>query len=98
MLQLTKPLGFIERHGLWTDDRDGKPRSSSAGSRRTSCISCASLGRSARCVARQGGDVPAFLAALTSGYNINVATTTLDSANARTFARSRAAAGWASTR
>ena len=29
--------------------------------------------------------VPAFLAALTSGYNINVATTTLDSANARTF-------------
>jgi len=31
--------------------------------------------------------VPAFLAALSSGYNINVATTTLDSANARTFAR-----------
>src|SRR5262245_28645192 len=30
--------------------------------------------------------VPAFLAALENGYNINVATTTLDSANARTFA------------
>src|SRR5215470_2267494 len=30
--------------------------------------------------------VPAFLAALGAGYNINVATTTLDSANARTFA------------
>ena len=30
--------------------------------------------------------VPAFMAALTSGYNINVATTTLDSANARIFA------------
>lgn len=29
--------------------------------------------------------VPAFLAALAEGYNINVATTTLDSANARTF-------------
>ena len=29
--------------------------------------------------------MPAFLAALTTGYNINVATTTLDSANARTF-------------
>src|SRR5258708_27594838 len=29
--------------------------------------------------------VPAFLAALTTGYNINVATTTLDSADARTF-------------
>lgn len=29
--------------------------------------------------------VPAFIAALTDGYNINVATTTLDSANARTF-------------
>src|SRR5256885_10056967 len=28
---------------------------------------------------------PAFLAALDAGYNINVATTTLDSANARTF-------------
>src|SRR5262249_11998433 len=30
--------------------------------------------------------LPVFLEALTSGYNINVATTTLDSANARTFA------------
>ena len=30
--------------------------------------------------------VPAFLSALTNGYNINVATTTLDSAGARTFA------------
>ena len=30
--------------------------------------------------------VPAFLGALTDGYNINVATTTLDSAGARTFA------------
>jgi glutamine synthetase len=29
--------------------------------------------------------VPAFLGALTSGYNINVATSTLDSAGARTF-------------
>ncbi len=29
--------------------------------------------------------MPAFLAALTAGYNINVATTTLDSANARIF-------------
>lgn len=29
--------------------------------------------------------VPAFIGALTNGYNINVATTTLDSANARTF-------------
>lgn len=28
---------------------------------------------------------PAFIGALTNGYNINVATTTLDSANARTF-------------
>jgi len=33
----------------------------------------------------QVGDVPVFLAALSTGYNINVATTTLDSANARTF-------------
>jgi glutamine synthetase len=30
--------------------------------------------------------VPAFLGALETGYNINVATTTLDSANSRTFA------------
>src|SRR5712671_126803 len=29
--------------------------------------------------------VPDFIAALSKGYNINVATTTLDSANARTF-------------
>ena len=30
--------------------------------------------------------VPAFLSALTAGYNIGVATTTLDSAGARVFA------------
>ena len=29
--------------------------------------------------------IPAFIGALANGYNINVATTTLDSANARTF-------------
>ncbi|HEY4407820.1 MAG TPA: glutamine synthetase, partial [Xanthobacteraceae bacterium] len=29
--------------------------------------------------------VPAFIGALSAGYNINVATTTLDSANARSF-------------
>ena len=62
------------------------PRSSSTASRKTTSSSCASPGpiRTARRAAKTV-TVPAFIAALTTGYNINVATTTLNSANARTF-------------
>ncbi len=87
-LQVTKPLGFIERHGLWTDDQkrqaeelkrrveNGKP---AARPRR--------LGRSARGVARQGGDDPGVhRRAGDRLQHQRRRPRTLDSANARTFA------------
>jgi glutamine synthetase len=78
---------FIERHGLWSDEQR---RQAGELKRR---IEADKL----HYVRLAWGDthgysraktltVPAFLAALNSGYNIGVATTTLDSAGARTFA------------
>src|SRR5438067_6938310 len=78
---------FIERHGLWTDDQrrqaeELKRRVRSEGLKFIRVAWADPHGASrAKAVT-----VPAFIAALESGYNINVATTTLDSANARTFA------------
>ena len=85
--QVTKPLGFIEQHGLWTDDQrrhaeELKLRIEKDDIRLVRVAWADPHGASrAKAVT-----VPAFIAALTTGYNINVATTTLDSANARTFA------------
>src|SRR6201997_5229423 len=78
---------FIEEHGLWTDEQ----------SRRAADIKRRLEADKFRYVRLAWGDthgyaraktltVPAFLSALTSGYNIGVATTTLDSAGARVFA------------
>ncbi len=78
--------GFIERHGLWTD---GQRRQAEALKERV-------RGEGLRlirlawadphgCARAKAVSVRAFLEALTHGYNINVATTTLDSAGARTF-------------
>jgi glutamine synthetase len=85
--QVTKSPGFIARHGLWTDEQR---RQAAALARRIATenlhlvrLAWADPHGAARAKAVT---VPAFLAALETGYNINVATTTLDSANARTFA------------
>jgi len=78
---------FIERHGLWSDEQ--RRRVDEIGRR----IDADEL----RYVRLAWGDthgyaraktltIPAFLSALSSGYNIGVATTTLDSAGARVFA------------
>src|SRR5579862_6986746 len=78
---------FIERHGAWTDEQR----------RRAEEIKRRLEADKLRYVRLAWGDthgysraktltVPAFLSALTSGYNIGVATTTLDSAGARVFA------------
>jgi glutamine synthetase len=81
------PAGFIERHGLWSDDQrrhaeELKVRLNKDDIRLIRIAWADPHGASrAKAVT-----VPAFLAALGSGYNINVATTTLDSANARVFA------------
>jgi glutamine synthetase len=77
---------FIERHGLWSDEQ----RRLAADIRRR--VEAEKL----RFVRLAWGDthgysraktltIPAFLSALRGGYNIGVATTTLDSAGARVF-------------
>jgi len=83
---MPKISGFIEKNGLWTDDqrRDAAELKRRVGLEGLHLIRMAwtdSHGYSrAKAVT-----VTTFLESLESGYNINVATTTLDSANARTF-------------
>ena len=78
--------GFIETHGLWTDEQR----------RRADEIKRRAEADKLRYVRLAWGDthgyaraktltIPAFQAALASGHNIGVATTTLDSAGARVF-------------
>jgi glutamine synthetase len=78
---------FIERHGLWTSDQS---RQAAELKRRLEQekldfvrMAWADPHGASRAKAVT---LPVFLAALENGYNINVATTTLDSANARVFA------------
>jgi glutamine synthetase len=88
-LQMTKRdrATFIERHGLWSDEQR---RLAADVVRRVEA-------EQLRFVRLAWGDahgysraktltIPAFISALTNGYNIGVATTTLDSAGARVFA------------
>ena len=87
MVQVTKSLGFIARHGLWTDEQRRQAQDLKRRIEKDELhllrLAWADPHGAARAKAVT---VPAFLAALDAGYNINVATTTLDSANARTFA------------
>jgi len=84
---MSKEPTFIEKHGLWTDEER----------RQAEEIKRRLAAEKPRYVRLAWGDthgysraktltVPAFVAALTEGYNIGVATTTLDSAGARVFA------------
>src|SRR6185436_15650665 len=83
---MTTP-SFIDQHGLWTDDQKRRATELKLFLEKDKLqfvrIAWADPHGASRAKAVT---VPAFLAALTAGYNINVATTTLDSANARTFA------------
>src|SRR5215467_3105741 len=83
----TRMQSFIERHGLWTDDQKRQAQELKLrlekGELKFIRMAWADPHGASRAKAVTP---PAFLAALVSGYNINVATTTLDSANARTFA------------
>lgn len=83
---MDQPAAFIERHGLWTDDQKRqaenlKRRVKNEGLKFVRLAWADPHGYSrAKLVT-----IPAFIGALTGGYNINVATSTLDSAGARTF-------------
>jgi glutamine synthetase len=87
MVQVTKPLGFIEKHGLWSDEQRRQAeeikRRCEQDNLQLVRLAWADPHGASRAKAVT---VPAFVAALETGYNINVATTTLDSAGARTFA------------
>jgi glutamine synthetase len=84
---MSKRPTFIERHGLWSNEQkrqaaDIKRRVQADKLRFVRLAWSDTHGY----VRAKTLTVPAFLSALTSGYNIGVATTTLDSAGARVFA------------
>jgi glutamine synthetase len=84
---MTKPTSFIEKHGLWSDDdrrlaAEVKRRAEAEKLRYVRLAWSDTHGY----VRAKTLTVPAFLSALNRGYNIGVATTTLDSAGARVFA------------
>src|SRR5436309_10461317 len=80
-------MSFIDKHGLYGDDQKRQAQEIKKrleqGDLHFVRVAWADPHGAPRAKAVS---VPAFLAALGAGYNINVATTTLDSANARTFA------------
>src|ERR1043166_8585171 len=77
---------FIARHGLWTDDQRRRAEEIKLFLEKDKLSFIRLAWADPHGASRaKAVTVPAFLAALTNGYNINVATTTLDSANARTF-------------
>jgi glutamine synthetase len=79
-------LGFIEQHGLWSQEQRKQGAELKARVEREGLQLVRMAWADPHGASRaKAVTVPAFLAALTDGYNINVATTTLDSANARTF-------------
>jgi glutamine synthetase len=83
---MKKMAGFIERHGLWTDAQKAaaeevKKRIEGDGVKLVRVAWADPHGASrAKMVTAS-----AFLSALREGYNINVATTTLDASGARVF-------------
>ena len=83
----SRNAGFIERHGLWTAEQrrvaQALPRRIAKDGIRMVRVAWADPHGASRAKTVTAG---AFLSSLTDGYNINVATTTLDSAGARTFA------------
>jgi glutamine synthetase len=83
---MASTAGFIERHGLWTQDQKLQAAEIAERLAREDIhlvrLAWADPHGYSRAKALT---VPAFLSALKSGHNINVATSTLDSAGTRTF-------------
>ena len=84
---MSKPKTFIDRHDLWSDEdrrlaADIKRR---VKAEKLRYVRLAWSDTHGYCRAKTL-TVPAFLSALSAGYNIGVATTTLDGAGARVFA------------
>jgi glutamine synthetase len=78
--------GFITKHQLWTDDQLRQARELAQRVEREKIKLIRLVWSDSHGASRAKiVTLPAFLGALENGYNINVATTTLDSAGARTF-------------
>ena len=84
---MSKPPTFIEKHGLWSDDhrRQAREIERRIEADKLRYVRLAWSDTHGYCRAKTL-TVPAFMSALMGGYNIGVATTTLDSAGARVFA------------
>ena len=84
---MTGPATFIDKHGRWTDlqrrQAEDTKRRVEADKLQFVRLAWADTHGYSRAKTLT---VPAFLSAMSNGYNIGVATTTLDSAGARTFA------------
>jgi len=81
-----KSPGFIEKHGLWTHTQSEQASELRRRIEREPLQFVRMAWPDPHGASRaKAVALPAFLGALSDGYNINVATTTLDSANARTF-------------
>jgi hypothetical protein len=86
-VQVTKSVGFIARHGLWTDEQRRQAAELERRIEKDNLHLVRLAWADPHGAARAKAVTPAvFINSLTTGYNINVATTTLDSANARIFA------------
>src|SRR6476469_6030054 len=83
---MTQAEGFIARHGLWTDAQGRMAEEIKARIERDRLklirVAWADPHGASRA---KMVTAPAFLSALANGYNINVATTTLDASGARVF-------------
>ena len=83
---MPRSVGFIAKHGLWTADQSRQAQEIKTRVKKEKIklfrIAWADPHGASRA---KTVTLPAFLGALEDGYNINVATTTLDASGARTF-------------
>ena len=78
--------GFIERHALWSEDQRKQAKALATRVRKEGLRLVRLAWADPHGWARaKAVTVPVFLESLTEGYNINVATSTLDASGARTF-------------
>ncbi len=85
--RMAKLVPFIDRFGIWTPEQTRLARQMKAKVLKDKLKLIRLVWSDTHGHARTKElTVPAFLSALTNGYNINVATTTLDASGARTFA------------
>jgi glutamine synthetase len=84
---MARTTGFIEKHGLWSSEQRRRAKEITARIKKEKLklfrVAWADPHGASRA---KTVTVPAFVDALENGYNINVATTTLDASGARTFA------------